>query len=192
MAKYGMIIDCTKCTGCYNCFLTCQDEFCGNDYPGYAVGVPMSGHSWIRVVDKERGKYPKVKVAYTPITCMHCQNPACVEACPEQDAIYKRPDGIVLINREKCTGCGLCMPACPYGVIHLNNKEHVAEKCTFCSHRIDQGLLPFCIEECVCGAIHIGDIADSSSQLSLLLSSRKGYTLELGKDTQPSNYYLAP
>ena len=80
MAKYGMVIDCNKCTGCYNCFLTCRDEFCGNEYPGYAEAQPMTGQNWMRVIERERGKYPKVKVSYTPLTCMQCENAPCIQA----------------------------------------------------------------------------------------------------------------
>jgi tetrathionate reductase subunit B len=76
MARYGMVIDITRCNGCYNCFLTCRDEFWNNDYPPYSAAQPFSGHFWLRMIEKERGKYPKVKVAYTPLLCMHCENQA--------------------------------------------------------------------------------------------------------------------
>ena len=80
MAKYGMVIDVTKCIGCYNCFLTCRDEFAGNDYPGYAAPQPMSGMNWIKVLEKERGQYPHVKVNHIPVTCMQCDNAACLKS----------------------------------------------------------------------------------------------------------------
>ena len=80
MAKYGMIMDVTKCNGCYNCFLACKDEHCGNEFPPYSASQPMTGHFWMRVVEKERGKYPKVKVAYTVVPCMHCDDAMCVKA----------------------------------------------------------------------------------------------------------------
>ena len=76
MTRYGMVIDVTKCNGCYNCFIVCKDEYCGNDHKPYSLGQPMTGQSWMKVTEKERGQYPKVKVDYTAIPCMHCENPA--------------------------------------------------------------------------------------------------------------------
>lgn len=100
MARYGLVIDINKCTGCYNCFLTCRDEFAGNAYPGYSAAQPMSGMNWIKVLEKERGQYPKVKVNYIPLTCMHCEDATCVQMAKD-GAVYKRPDGIVMIDPEK-------------------------------------------------------------------------------------------
>jgi Fe-S-cluster-containing dehydrogenase component len=73
-----MVIDVTKCIGCYNCFLACKDEHCGNDFLPYSVSQPITGHYWMKIIEKERGRYPKVKVAYTAVPCMHCENPPCV------------------------------------------------------------------------------------------------------------------
>src|SRR5512136_1871309 len=100
MARYGMVININKCTGCYNCFLTCRDEFAGNDYPGYAAAQPMSGMNWMKVIEKERGQYPKVKVAYIPVTCMQCDNPGCLKASRD-GAVYRRADGIIMIDPDK-------------------------------------------------------------------------------------------
>src|SRR5512136_533407 len=98
MARYGMVIDITKCTGCYNCFLACRDE-----YAGYSAPQKMSGMNWMKVVEKERGQYPKVKVAYTPITCMQCENASCIKLAQNQ-AVYRRADGIVIIDPVKAKG----------------------------------------------------------------------------------------
>ena len=78
MARYGMIIDIDKCTGCYSCFLACKDEFCGNEYPGYTVSQPARGHYWMKLVSVERGTYPKVKLDYIPTPCQQCENPSCI------------------------------------------------------------------------------------------------------------------
>jgi len=156
-------------------------------------------YSWIKVLtsngattDIPNGKYPQLSLSWQPVTCMHCKNPPCLKACPVEGTIYKRLDGIVLIDKEKCNGCQLCALTCPYGVIQFNPSKGYAEKCTLCSHRIDQDLQPFCVKECVWGAICFGDIGDPNSEASQLISSRKAYTLESGNGTQPSNYYLAP
>lgn len=185
--QYGLVFDLRRCIGCHTCVIACKME------------NSLERYSWIKVLtssgtlaDIPTGKYPHLSLSWQPLTCMHCQNPPCLEACPEEGAIYRRPDGIVLIDKEKCNGCRLCVPACPYGVIQFNPQENVIEKCTLCSHRLDQGLPPFCVKECIWGAIHFGDIGDPNSKVSQLISSRNGYTLESEKDTQPSNYYLAP
>jgi Fe-S-cluster-containing dehydrogenase component len=95
MPRYGMVIDVTKCTGCYNCFLACKDEFCGNDYPSYSASQPASGQYWMKLVETERGTIPKVKLDYTPTPCMQCEDPLCTKADPG-GSVYKRDDGIVI------------------------------------------------------------------------------------------------
>ena len=72
MTRYGMVIDVTRCDGCYNCFIACKDEYCGIAHPGYSAPQPMTGQDWMRIVNKERGRFPKVKVDYTAIPCMQC------------------------------------------------------------------------------------------------------------------------
>ncbi len=166
MSRYGILIDCDKCIGCYNCFLTCQDEFCGNAYPGYAVAAPMSGQNWIRVLDKERGQYPKVKVAYMPKTCMHCEKPKCMEAA-QNNAVYKRPDGIVMIDPQKAKGQKQLLTACPYRVIEWNEEEQVPQKCILCAHLLDKGEKePRCVEVCPTQALIFGDLDDPQSEIS--------------------------
>ena len=103
MTSYGMVIDVNTCVGCYNCFLTCRDEYAGNDYPGYSAAQPMSGMNWMKVNEIERGQYPHVKVDHVPVTCSHCDSAACVKL-DQTGAIYRRADGIVLIDPEKAKG----------------------------------------------------------------------------------------
>ena len=138
MPRYGILIDITKCTGCYNCFLTCRDEFAGNDNGSYAAAQPMSGMNWMKVLEKERGQYPKVKVAYTPVTCMHCENAACIKAARD-NAVYRRPDGIVIIDPVKAKGQKQIVSGCPYRVIEWNEEKQVPQKCILCAHMLDKG-----------------------------------------------------
>ncbi len=107
----------------------------------------------------ERGQVPKVKVTYLPLMCQHCDNAPCMKACPE-DALYKREDGLVEIDQGKCTGCGLCEEACPYGVIYMNEDLNVAQKCTGCAHLVDIGETPRCADICPRDAIFFGDEDD--------------------------------
>jgi tetrathionate reductase subunit B len=95
------------------------------------------------------------------VLCQHCANAPCIKACPE-DAIKRRDDGLVWIDPEACTGCGLCQDACPYDVIHMNAELGIAQKCTGCAHRVDEGSLPRCIEICPHDAIVFGDETDSA------------------------------
>ena len=171
MARYGMVIDITRCNGCYNCFLSCRDEYCGNDYPPYSLAQPMSGHFWMKIVERERGKYPKVKVAYTPMPCMQCDDAQCVRMSPG-GAIYRRPDGIVSIDPEKSRGQKNLLSACPYRVIYWNGETEIPQKCTFCAHLLDAGWKePRCVEACPTGALIFGDLDDPDSPVSRLMAS---------------------
>lgn len=166
--RYGMVIKCDQCIGCYNCFLTCQDEFCGNAYEGYAAAAPMAGHNWMRVQDVERGRYPRVKVAYIPKTCMHCEAAKCIEAA-ENGAVYRRPDGIVVIDPEKARGQKHLVESCPYRVIEWNEEAQLAQKCNMCAHALDAGEKePRCVESCPTNAIVFGDLDDPASEIANL------------------------
>jgi Fe-S-cluster-containing dehydrogenase component len=168
-----MIMDATKCNGCYNCFLACKDEHCGNDYLPYAVSQPMTGQFWMKIIEKERGRYPKVKVNYTAVPCMHCEKPTCVQVA-QKGAIYRRPDGIVIIDPNKAVGQKSLVSSCPYRVIYWNEEKQVAQKCTMCAHLLDKGWKePRCVEACPTGALIFGDIDDPCSEIAKLLASGK-------------------
>jgi len=104
MAKWGMVIDLDKCTGCQACTTACAME--NNRLPG---------ENWQDVLFYHEGKYPSAKLMWFPRPCMHCEHPSCVDVCPTR-ATYKTEDGLVLIDWNKCIGCKYCMIACPYGV----------------------------------------------------------------------------
>lgn len=171
MARYGLVIDIKKCTGCYNCFLTCRDEHAGNAYPGYSAAQPMSGMNWIKVLEKERGQYPKVKVNYVPLTCMHCEDATCVDMAKD-GAVYKRPDGIVMIDPEKAKGQKDIVGTCPYRMIEWNEEAQVPAKCTLCAHMLDAGeKQPRCVESCPTGALVFGDLDDPDSDIAKLVKT---------------------
>ena len=161
MAQYGWILKLDKCIGCESCTVACKAE--NNTAPQISPlqlkrdTIPIhTSYRW--VVFKESGTYPDVSKIFVTSACNHCANPACLAACPTSPkAITKRDsDGIVLIDQDLCIGCKYCIWACPYGVPQLNQVTKKAEKCTFCYHRIDQGLRPACVETCVGGAIQFG------------------------------------
>ena len=103
MTRYGIVIDINRCVGCYNCFLTCRDEYAGNDYPGYSAAQPMSGMNWMKVIELERGQYPQVKVDYIPIMCSTATTPT-ASSWHQTGAVYRRADGIVIIDPVKAKG----------------------------------------------------------------------------------------
>jgi Fe-S-cluster-containing dehydrogenase component len=173
MSNYGMIIDLEKCSGCYNCFLACRDEHYGNDFPPISLAQPFTGHFWMRILERERGKYPKVKVSFIPKPCMHCDDPPCAKAALN-GAIYKRPDGIVIIDPEKSSGQKEIVSSCPHRVIFWNEEKKIPQKCTLCAHMLDQGEEePRCVEACPTGALLFGDLDDPKSEISKNWNSKR-------------------
>ena len=166
MARYGMIIDINKCNGCYNCFLACKDEFTGNDYPGYTAALPNNSKPFMKVIEKEMGQCPKVKVDYIAMPCLHCQDAQCVKMATNGE-VYRRPDGIVIIDPEKAKGKREIVNSCPHRVISWNEEQNVAQKCTFCVHLLEKGAKePRCVEACPSGALLFGDLDDPKSEIS--------------------------
>ena len=156
----AFVIDVAKCSGCYNCQLACKDEHAENDWTPYAKAQPLTGQFWCRVEDHVCGTIPKVRIHYISHLCNHCRNADCMKSC-EYDAIYRREDGLVLIDPAKCTGCGACVKACPYDAVYFNEKEHIAQKRTGCAHLLDHGAkLPRCVEACPTDAISFGEEED--------------------------------
>ena len=173
MARYGMVIDVNKCSGCYNCFLACKDEHCGHDYPGYTSSQPTVGHSWMQLLEKERGNYPKIKLAYIPLSCMHCQDATCIKAA-KNEAVYRRPDGIVIIDPIKAKGQKQLVSSCPYRTIYWNEALNLPQKCTFCAHLLDDRWKePRCVELCPTRALVFGDLDNPKSEVGKLVASGK-------------------
>jgi Fe-S-cluster-containing dehydrogenase component len=172
VVKYGMIIDINRCTGCYSCFLACRDEYCGNDYPPLSASQPKSGQFWMQVREVERGKYPKVKVSYIPMPCLQCKNATCIKAA-SNNAVFRRDDGIVIIDPEKAAGQKAIVSACPFGVIFWNHERNTPQKCTFCAHLLDRGEKnPRCVEACPTGALVFGDLSDPGGEISKIMASK--------------------
>jgi len=181
-----IINDITRCNGCYNCQIACKDEHADNDWSPYAKPQPDTGHFWMRVDELERGQYPKVKLAYIANPCMHCENPACLKAA-RKEAIYKRKDGLVIIDPDKSKGQRQVVDACPYGAIYWNEALGIPQKCTFCAHLLDQGWKePRCVEACPTGALRFGEYDD----LKDLIDKRKAERLHPEFGTKPRVYYI--
>ncbi len=190
MAKYGMVIDNNRCTGCYSCFLACRDEHVGNAYPPITVAQPAAGHKWINVREQERGSFPRVRVSYLPLPCLHCEEATCVSANPE-GAVYRREDGIVLIDPVKAVGQREIVSSCPHRVIFWNEAENVPQKCTFCAHLLDEGRKePRCVEVCPTQALVFGDLADANSAVSKLCETKAIEDLHPEYGLKPSVRYI--
>jgi len=188
--NYGMLIDVDKCTGCYNCFLACRDEHYGNDFSPISLAQPFTGHFWMQIIERERGKYPKVKVSFVPKPCMHCDDPPCAKASVNQ-AIYQRPDGIVIIDPEKSAGQKQILSSCPHRVIFWNEEKNIPQKCTLCAHLIDDGWKePRCVEACPTGALLFGDLNDPESEISRLWTSKKAEALHPEFELKPRVKYI--
>lgn len=189
MAKWGMVIDISKCVACYTCFVACKDEYWENDYPPHTAAQPRFGQFWMNLVKNERGKYPWVKVAHMPLPCMQCDDAPCVKAAKD-GAVYKRDDGIVVIDPEKAVGQKQVVDSCPWGVIYWDEEKRLPQKCTFCVHRIEEGKTPRCVQSCPSQAIKFGDLENPKSEVSQLLKSGKAEVYKPDNGGDPNVYYL--
>ena len=151
------VIDVTKCVNCRSCTVSCKDQYALNDYPPYSAGMPFRGQKWVRVEEIERGPFPKVKFSSMAIFCQMCDNAPCIAAATG-GAIYKRPDGIVIIDPVKSKGQRQLVNSCPYGVIFYNEDADIPQKCTWCVQRLEKGENPRCMQACTGDAIHIGEV----------------------------------
>jgi Fe-S-cluster-containing dehydrogenase component len=153
--KWNMVIDVALCHDCNNCFMADKDEYVGNDFLPYSVAQPWSGHRWMNVRRKERGQFPLTQVAYLPLPCQHCGDAPCIKDSPE-GTIYRREDGLVIIDPEKARGHKEIVATCPYGVIYWNEEAQLAQKCTGCAHLMDAGWTETrCSQVCPTGAIKL-------------------------------------
>ncbi len=187
MGKKVFVIDLSICNGCYTCQFACKDEHVGNDWMPYARPQPEIGQFWLKLDERVHGSVPKVKVSYRPHLCMHCANAPCMGSCPVDGAIYKREDGLVIINPDKCTGCRNCVDACPYGVIYFNEDLNLAQKCTGCAHLLDNGWSePRCADACPTLALRFMD----EDEAKTLIADAEVQRPELKDTVQPRVYYL--
>lgn len=156
MARWGMVIDLDRCTGCQACVVACKAE---NNVPVVSPSEARAGRLmlWMEVIPEIKGEYPRARATYTPRPCMHCDNPPCVKVCPVE-AMYKSPEGIIGHVFARCIGCRFCIQACPYSVNYFNwgaplwpeplgnaldpdisiRPTGVVEKCDFCHHRLQR------------------------------------------------------
>lgn len=160
--KWNLVIDLEKCNGCYNCAIAAKDEYVGNSEVGYFAPQPRHGHDWIGVEQRERGQFPVVDVTFVPMMCNHCDDAPCMKVA-KNDAIRKRPDGILIIDPEKSRGQRAIVDACPYGAVFWNEELQIPQHWPFDAHLLDRGwAVPRCVEVCATGAIQALKVDDGT------------------------------
>ncbi|MBX6422176.1 4Fe-4S dicluster domain-containing protein [Thermosulfurimonas sp. F29] len=186
------------------------------DYDQWLGVVSAEGgdyrRNWVLRLGPERTSKGEIAFTFFPGLCNHCDHPVCVDVCPvepekrtfkcyktgktvtmEIKATYKEPfTGAVLIDKERCIGCGNCVEACPYRARYLNDTldEPKADKCTFCYERVTRGELPACVKTCIADARIFGDLSDPNSEVAKLVRSGKARRLESDKVKIGPNVYF--
>jgi len=199
--NYGMGVDIDKCIGCGRCMQACKTE---NNVPA----VPYYFRTWVEryVIKTDRtvsvrtigmeGDEPGdafvekdvLRSFFVPKLCNQCDHPPCVQVCPV-GATFKTEDGVILVDSKRCIGCRYCIQACPYGARYLHPETRVADKCTFCYHRLVKGLLPVCVEVCPKQARVFGDMKSIASPLGRFTRMNKIHVLKPSLNTDPKVYY---
>ena len=178
MTNFGFIIDNRKCIGCHACTVACKQE---HDLP---IGV---NRTWVKYIEK--GTFPNTRRVFSVQRCNHCADAPCVEICPVT-ALWKRKDGIVDFDGDRCIGCKACMQACPYDAIYLNPDTNTAAKCNYCAHRVAVELQPPCVTVCPEHAIIAGDMEDSETEIAQMLARLPVQVRKPEKGTNPQVYYI--
>jgi len=199
--KWGMVIDVNKCLlDCNACLDACRRE----NNVAYHGDARWDVHRIRKVKIRDRKVQADTKPV--PLMCNHCDYPPCADVCPV-GATYKREDGIVVCDPDRCIGCRECMVACPYNARYFNFKPNkqsfnpdiarrsigVAESCNFCAERLAEGRMPACVD--ICGridrkALMFGDLNDPESEVAALISENSVKRLRESLGTEPSVYYI--
>lgn len=151
-----LVIDLDRCSGCDSCIAACKHEN-GIDLGVYRNDVIRMG---------TYGEWPNVKQYWLPTQCQQCENAPCIEVCPTGASYREDEYGLVLVDKDACIGCQLCMGACPFGARYYDEDNGVVEKCTGCIDRLKNGEKPACVHNCCCGARLFGDLDDPDSDVA--------------------------
>ncbi len=199
---YAYIVDTEKCIGCGKCAAACKKE---NKVPdGYyrtwverysimkdgevIVDSPKGAVDGFKPVKMEKGKIEKS--FFVPKLCNHCASPNCVQVCPV-GATYVTKEGFVLVDEKHCVGCSYCVQACPYGARYVDHfGSGVADKCTWCYHRVTKGLQPACVNICPSDARLFGRIDDPKSSVHSILKEKRLQILKPETGNNPMVFYV--
>lgn len=175
--RYGMAVDTRRCVGCSACVLACKEE----------NGLPLANfRSWVET--ETRGTFPVLAMEIRSERCEQCEDAPCVTNCPT-GASYKAAGGVVLVDRDLCTGCKACIAACPYDARTIH-PDGYADKCTFCVHRVGKGLDPACAAACPTRSLTFGDVNDPESEIATLIRTRRWKHLGSEAGTKPNLFFL--
>ena len=198
----GLVIDLDTCVGCHACVVSCKEwNTSGHPAPlsdSDPYGQSPSGTFLNRVHSYELEGDAGGRTMYFPKSCLHCENAACVSVCPTGASYKRAEDGIVLVDEERCIGCGLCAWACPYGAREMDAIGGVMKKCTLCIDRIYNSNIPpaerqpACVNACPAGARHFGDLNDENSHVAKLVRERGAQDPLEHLEYRPTNKYLPP
>jgi Fe-S-cluster-containing dehydrogenase component len=206
--RWAFLVDTEKCVGCGLCVDACKNE---NEIPYDApvtrtwveryvvtedgqthVDSPLGGrdgYTTDKIRDEEIDPDTIKKAFFVPKLCNQCDNPPCVQVCPV-GATYQTEDGVVLVDRKWCIGCGYCIMACPYGVRFFHPVTKTAEKCNFCYHRISKGLDTACVQACPFEARQIGNLEDPEDPVTKVITTERVQVLKDEYGTKPHVFYL--
>jgi Fe-S-cluster-containing dehydrogenase component/formate-dependent nitrite reductase membrane component NrfD len=176
--RYGFVIDQNRCIGCHACTVACKEEH------NIALGV---NRTWVKYIEK--GNYPDTRRHFAVLRCNHCDDAPCIEICPTV-ALFRRADGIVDFDNERCIGCKSCMQACPYDALYIDPDRNTAAKCNFDASRVDMGYKPACEVVCPTQAILSGDLDDPNSTISKRIALEKVSVRKAEKGTKPKLFYV--
>jgi len=176
--RYGFVIDQDRCIGCHACTVACKEEH------NIAVGV---NRTWVKYIEK--GHYPDTRRHFAVLRCNHCDDAPCIEICPTV-ALFRRRDGIVDFDNERCIGCKSCMQACPYDALYIDPDRNTAAKCNFDASRVEMGYKPACEVVCPTQAILSGDLDDPNSLVSKRIALEKVSVRKPEKGTKPKLFYV--
>ncbi len=197
--EWGFVVDYQKCIGCGRCVMACKQE----------NGVPLDKEvyrTWVErytvgedhhaTIDSPKGglefnqgDLTAHKQFFVPKLCNQCQKTPCSQVCPV-GATYVTGDGVVLVDRKRCIGCGYCIQACPYGARFLHPELKVADKCTWCYHRITKGMMPACVQICPKKVRKFGNLKDHDSEVATIIKNDLVRVLKGDMGTEPNLYYI--
>jgi tetrathionate reductase subunit B len=194
-------VDIHKCIGCGRCADACKTENHVPREPFFfrtwveRYMIPTSGETEVESPNGGIDGFPELPVDkqilrtfFVPKLCNHCENPPCVQVCPV-GATFSNRDGVVLVDESYCVGCRYCIQACPYGARYLHPEKKVADKCTFCYHRITKGDLPACVEVCPTQARIFGEAQEGASPIRRFLRFNDVRVLKSYLNTKPRVFY---
>jgi Fe-S-cluster-containing dehydrogenase component len=212
--RWGFVVDTNRCIGCGRCVVACKAE---NGVPldeehtrtwverhsvtadgAVLIDSPAAGANGFGDASAAIAGRDDIRDSrFVPRLCMQCEESPCTKVCPV-GATFRTADGVILVDEQRCIGCGYCVVACPYGARYLvpagsrtpTGVAGVADKCTFCYHRITRGQNPACVEVCPVGARLFGDLNDPNSSVSLILRDKTTRVLRPELGTKPRVHYV--